>query len=417
MRNWAGNHEYRARAIHAPASVEEVQELVRGSKRIRALGSRHSFNDVADSDGDLLSLHRLPRLITADGPAGAVTVDGGARYGDIAEPLHRAGLALHNLASLPHISVAGACATGTHGSGTRSANLSTAVQALDIVRADGELVTLGRGDSALAGSVVGLGSLGVVTRLTLAAEAAYDVRQDVFEDLPQDRFEAHFDEIAGMADSVSFFTEWRGPVIDQVWLKRRTGGALAELGRELAGAPAADRDMHPIRGLPAEACTPQLGVPGPWHERLPHFRMDHTPSSGDELQSEYFVGREDAVAAFRSLDRLRESIAPLIQVSEIRLVAEDELWLSPAYGRPSVTFHFTWKPDWPGVRALLPRIEAALAPYGPRPHWGKLFTLDAAAVRAAYPRLSEFVALAAQFDPDAKFRNDFTRRLLFDPEG
>jgi xylitol oxidase len=416
VRNWAGNYEYSSRTVLEPESVEHVQDLVRGARSIRALGSRHSFNDLADTTGDHLSLAKLPRLIAIDADGLSVRVDGGIRYGELCGPLQEAGLALHNLASLPHISVAGASATGTHGSGDRSGNLSTAVSAMQIVRADGELVTVDRADPAtLNAGVVALGALGIVMSLTLDVEPTFNVRQDVYEDLPFDQLVDHFDEIAAMAYSVSVFTEWRGELVDQVWLKSRVdGSARVEVPAELFGAKPASEQRHPIRRMKADACTTQGGIAGPWHERLPHFRLDHVPSAGDELQNEYFVARADAAAALVVLQELREPIAGLVQVSEVRTIAADELWLSPAYRRESVAFHFTWKPNWPAVRELLPAIETALAPFDPRPHWAKMFTMPAGAVRSRYERLDAFVDLASRFDPDGKFRNGFLRRLLFD---
>jgi xylitol oxidase len=416
MRNWAGNYAFGARRLHEPRSVAEIQEIVRAASNLRVLGSRHSFNAIADTGGDLISLAALPRVIEIDRRGETVTIDGGIRYGDVSAALHAAGGALHNLASLPHISVAGACATGTHGSGDGHGNLSTAVQAMDVVRGDGEIETIdgGRADD-LAGAAVSLGALGVVTRLTLRTQPTTLVRQDVYEDLPVDAFVDQFEELASAADSVSFFTEWgERPVIDQVWLKRRVvPGDPYEPPGELHGAIRATIERHPIRRMSAEACTPQLGVPGPWYERLPHFRMDHMPSSGAEIQSEYFVGRGDAMAAFVALLALREKLAGLIQVSEIRTIAADDLWLSPASGRPTVAFHFTWQPDADAVNAILPLVERALGPYQPRPHWGKAFTMAPSEVRAGYPRLPAFVRLARRLDPAGTFRNDFLRQYLF----
>jgi xylitol oxidase len=421
MKNWAGNYVYRARHVLRPRSIEELQEHVRSSTGIRPLGSRHSFNDVADTTGDHLSLDDLPRRIEIDREAQTVTIDGGLRYGDLCGPLHDAGLALHNLASLPHISVAGACATGTHGSGNHRRSLATAVQALDVVRGDGELMSVNLQDVAdsggvpLDGAVVALGALGVVTRLTLRAEPTFQMRQDVFEHLPIEAFVGRFEDIASIADSVSFFTEWRGGTLDQVWLKTRVRPGSPGAGPDgLFGAVRAPAQRHPIRRLSASACTPQLGVPGPWHERLPHFRMEFTPSAGDELQSEYIVGYEHAVDAFLALDRLRARIAPLVQVSEIRTIAPDDLWLSPAFRRASVAFHFTWLPDWAGVRTVLPFIERAMQPFQPRPHWGKLFAMAPDELRAGYEKLTVFAALAGDMDPTGKFRNAFLRRYLFE---
>jgi len=415
MKNWAGNLTYRASQILEPTSVSELQEIVARSPAVRALGSRHSFNDLADSDGVLVSLARLPREIIVDRDSMSFTIDGGTRYGDVCVAVDASGLALHNMASLPHISVAGAIATGTHGSGNDSANLSTAVRHLEIVGADGEIVALEREvDADFPGAVVALGALGIVTRLTLDAEPAYRMRQDVFEELPFGEFGRRFDEITAMAHAVSFFTDWRRPLIDQVWLKRRLidDGAAAE-PLELGAARPATEQLHPIQGMDASACTTQLGVPGAWYDRLPHFRMDHTPSSGDELQTEYFVGRENLVAAIQALEPLRSAIAAAVQVTEIRTVAADDLWLSPAHERASATIHFTWLPDRAAVDALLPKIEAALAPFVPRPHWAKLFSMSGDRIRAAYPRIDQFLALARRLDPEGKFQNDFLRRLLF----
>jgi xylitol oxidase len=411
MTNWAGNYVYQASDVAFPQTMDELRQIVVSSPRLRVLGSRHSFNDIADTDGLLVSLARMPRVVEIDRHARTVRVDGGIRYGDVCPAIDAAGLALHNMASLPHISIAGAVATGTHGSGVTSGSLATAVSAITLLAADGSTVTLDRGHAHFDGAVVALGSLGVVVDLTLDLEQSFDVRQDVYEDLPVDAFISHFAEIAASAQSVSFFTDWRPDVVEQVWLKSRL-----PLGRGvpsgLFGARPATRNRHPISSMPAEACTPQLGVPGPWHARLPHFRMDHTPSSGDELQSEYFVAFNDAVAAFEALWPLRERIADLIQVTEIRTIAADGLWLSPCYERASTAFHFTWKPDWPRVRDLLPEIEAALAPFRPRANWGKLFATLPATVRDSYPQFADFVHLVSRYDPYGKFRNAYMTRLI-----
>jgi xylitol oxidase len=417
LANWAGNYAYAAPRLHEPRTLEQLQGIVRRVSVAKALGSRHSFNDIADTPGDLISLARMPRSIAIDPVAATVTVDGALRYGELCEVAEAAGFALHNLASLPHISVAGACATATHGSGDRSGGLATAVSALEIVAADGELKALTRGPEPgeFEGSVVSLGALGVVTKVTLDLEPSFRMRQDVYEDLPLARLADHFDEVTSSAESVSLFTDWRGQRFGQVWLKRRVGKQDAfEPPSSLFGARPATEARHPIAGLSADACTPQLGVAGPWHERIPHFRMDHTPSSGAELQSEYFVPRRHAVEALLAVDRLRDRIAPLVQVSEVRTIAADNLWMSPAFGRPSVAIHFTWRPDWPSVRDVLPAIEDALRPFEPRPHWGKLFTIPAADLRPRYERLADFVDLVGKRDPAGKFRNGFLDHLIFD---
>jgi xylitol oxidase len=416
LTNWAGNYAYSARRLHEPESIEQLQEIVRSIPRLRVLGSRHSFNDLADTTGDLVSLASLPRVLDIKRSADAVIIDGAVRYGDLCPALDAAGYALPNLASLPHISVAGACATSTHGSGDRLGSLATTVSGLELLSADGEQRTFSRdrdGDE-FDGMVVSLGALGVVIALTLELQPAFRMRQDVYERLQLRPGLDHFDEITATAESVSLFTAWRAPEFDQVWLKRRvTDGEAFEPPPTFFGATLATRQRHPIDGMPAEACTPQLGVPGPWHERLPHFRMEATPSAGHELQSEYQVPRHFAVGALEALEPLRERIGPLVQVSEIRTIAADELWLSPSFGRESVAIHFTWLPDWDAVARLLAVIEEALAPFEPRPHWGKLFTIPPDELGPRYQMLPEFGALMARLDPDGKFRNAFVDRYVF----
>ncbi len=402
LTNWAGNYAYRAGSLYEPESLDELQEVVRSHRSLRVLGSRHSFNDIADTTGDLVSLGRLPRIFELDRQAGTVTVDGAVRYGELCGALDDAGFALHNLASLPHISVAGACATATHGSGDHSGNLATAVVALDVVTASGELVTFDRDrdPEAFNGAVVSLGGLGAVVALTLQLEPAFRMRQDLYENLPLARVVEHFDELTALADSVSLFTEWRGPLVEQVWLKRGSRMTIpSNPPRTCSVRRSPTVPIHPIRRMAADALTEQLGVPGPWHERLPHFRLDHTPSSGDELQTEYLLPREHAVAALEAIDRIRERIAPLLQVSEVRTIAADRLWLSTAYRRASVAIHFTWQPDWDRSGRFSRRSRTALAPFAPRPHWGKLFTMSPEAVRSSYERLPDFVALARAARP------------------
>src|SRR5215207_1751071 len=405
LSNWAGNYSYHAEQYHEPETVEQIQELVIRSSKLKALGTRHSFNDIADSPGNLVSLRHFDRIVALDRDRLTVTVEAGMRYGQLARWLHGEGYALHNLASLPHISIAGACATATHGSGDRHGNLATAVSALEMVTANGEIITLSRekdGDQ-FQGMVVGLGGLGVVTKLTLKVSAAFQMQQDVYENLPLAELEEHYDELTASIYSVSLFTDWRNSTINQVWLKRHLPeGISVKAESELFGAT-----------LAAENCTEQMGVSGPWFERLPHFRMDFTPSSGEELQTEYMIPRQHAFAAFRVIDQLRNHIAPLLQISEVRTIAADDLWLSPCYKQASVAIHFTWKKDWDGVRNVLPRIEEQLARFNARPHWAKLFTSSPARLQDLYERLPDFQQLLRHYDPQGKFRNEFMDKYIF----
>ncbi len=412
MTNWAGTVTFDPARVHRPASVDELRRLVTRSARIRPLGTGHSFSPLVDAPGDLVTVAGLPPVTDLDTTRDTVTVAAGVRYGELARYLHAAGYALANLASLPHISVAGAVATGTHGSGDRTGGLATAVAALRLVTADGDVVTVRRGEDGFAGMVVGLGGFGVVTELTLDVVPAYDVRQYVYENLPFAALDEHFADITGSAYSVSLFTDWAGPRMTQVWRKHRTDDGTGEPPRTWFGATLAGGSWHPIPGLPTEHCTEQLGRPGPWYARLPHFRLEHTPSSGDELQSEYLLPREHAVAALTALDGIRDRVTPVLQVSEVRTVAADELWLSPSYRRDTVAVHFTWIRDAQAVAPAMAAVEDALAPFAPRPHWGKLSGIDPATVRRSYPRWPDVVALLRRYDPAGKFRNDFLDRYL-----
>ncbi len=407
MRNWAGNVTYSTGRIHRPGSVEEAEELVAAAERIRPLGARHSFSLVADSDGDLLSTERLDRVV--DIRAGAVTVEAGITYGGLGRVLEGHGLALRNFASLPDISVGGAVATATHGSGVRNQSLAAAVSALDLVVADGSILRLRRGDDDFDGAVVALGALGLVVRLTLDVVPAFELRQYVFCDLPWPALEASLWEILAGGYSVSLFTAWAGAGIEQVWVK--TAEELAGLPPYFGARPA-DGPRHPIAGSDPAHCTPQLGASGPSAERLPHFRLGAISHAGDELQSEYAVDRKHAVAALQALRPLGPLIAPLLLVSEIRAIAADTLWLSPFCDRDSVAIHFTWKQRPAEVLALLPRIEDALAPFDARPHWGKMFVGLPDRIGALYPKLPAFRELRTRLDPHGTFANDFVTQVL-----
>ncbi|TKT03457.1 FAD-binding protein [Streptomyces lasalocidi] len=406
--NWAGNITYAAGELHRPRSLDALRALVADGSRVRVLGSGHSFNRIAEPgpDGVLLALDALPLEADVDTAARTVRVGGGVRYAELARRVHDYGLALPNMASLPHISVAGSVATGTHGSGVANGSLAAPVREVEIVTADGELVRIARGDARFGGAVTSLGALGVVTALTLDLEPAYEVEQHTFTELPLEGLD--YETVAAAAYSVSLFTDWRAPGFRQVWLKRRTDQPL----RAFPWATPATHALHPVPGMPAENCTEQFGVPGPWHERLPHFRAEFTPSSGAELQSEYLMDRSSATEALHAIDRIRQTVAPVLQTCEVRTIAADDQWLSPAHGRDSVALHFTWIADTQAVLPAVRAVEEALAPFAARPHWGKVFTVPAPAVRELYARMGDFAGLVRELDPAGKFINAFVRGLL-----
>ncbi|WP_420179561.1 D-arabinono-1,4-lactone oxidase [Paenarthrobacter sp. TA1.8] len=409
MKNWAGNLEYSSADVQRPTTVEQLRELVAQATRIKALGSRHSFNTVADTDGTHLLLDALPQEVVLDAAKGTVKVSGGISYGALGRALEEQGYAIHNLASLPHISVAGAIQTGTHGSGVNNPSLAAAVVSVDLVRASGELVTLTADDDEFLASVVGMGALGIVTGLELAVRPSYEVRQRVLTNLSWEGALANFQAIASSAYSVSFFTDYTGDTIPQVWLKALDTEAPLP---DLFGATAATAAMHPLPDMSAENCTEQLDVAGKWLDRLPHFRHEFTPSNGEELQSEFLLPLEQAPAALQAVRGLADKLAPLLFVSEIRTVAADEFWLSPFYQQQSVALHFTWKPLQAEVEAVLPELEEALRPFGARPHWGKLFTPSQYDFASLYPRFEDFRALVQANDPSGKFRNELLDSVL-----
>lgn len=402
--------------MHYPKTTNEVQETVRRLIKVKALGSRHSFNKIADSTENQLSLERLNHVVSLNKNLNTVTVGAGMKYGELAPYLNENGYALHNLASLPHISIAGACATATHGSGVKNGNLSTAVNAIEFVNAAGDVVNLSRekdGDS-FYGAVVGLGAVGIVTKLTLDLQPTFNMQQVVYRNLPMSELEKNFAAVMSAGYSVSLFTDWKNKNINEVWVKTRVDNADERIQpSELHGAKAATQNMHPVEDQSAETVTDQLGIPGPWFERMPHFKMGFRPSTGKELQCEYFVAMEHGYAAMMAIEKLHDSISPHLFISEIRTVKADNFWMSPCYKKDCVAIHTTWKQDVEIVNNLIPQIEQQLAPFQTRPHWAKLFTMPPSVLQSRIERLSDFKQLVSQYDPNGKFRNEFLNRNIF----
>jgi xylitol oxidase len=415
LKNWSGNLEYGTDQVYYPKTVEEVQDVVKKLSKLRGLGSRHSFNKIADSVDNLVSFSNLNKVVSLDKVNHTVTVEAGMKYGEVCQYLDENGYALHNLASLPHISIAGSIATATHGSGVKNGNLSTGVSAIEFINGKGEVVSLSKKDGdAFYGAVVGLGSLGLVTKVTLDLLPTFKMQQLVYRNLPMEQLEKNFMAIMSSGYSVSLFTDWQNKNVSEVWIKSRVEeGSATSLAPEFFGAKLATKNLHPIEDQPAENCTDQLGVPGPWYERMPHFKMGFTPSAGKELQSEYFVPIEHAYEAMMAVEKLKSEIAPHIFISEIRTIDADDLWMSPCYKKPCVALHTTWKQNWDAVINLLPKIEEQLEPFNPRPHWAKLFTLKPSVLQSRIERLNDFKQLLNQHDPEGKFRNEFIDTNLF----
>ena len=405
---WSGTHIFTAPSLVEARTIDEVQQVVAQGGRVRALGTRHSFNDIADTTGTMVTVTGIEPDFALDETARTVTVGAGTRYGVLAAWLDEHGWALHNTGSLPHISIAGANATGTHGSGIGNGVLATAIRAIDYVGADGERHVVRRGEPDFAGMAVGLGAYGIAVRITLAIEPTYQVRQDVYRGVPWSALLDDLDAVLGAAYSVSVFTTWAEESLQQVWLKSRMDQATPP--ERLFGAPSVAASAI-IEGATEDSQTPIGGVPGPWSQRLPHFRLDSVPSAGDEIQSEYFVSRSDGAAAIRAVREHADEIVPVLLITELRTAAADELWLSPASERDVLAIHFTWKNDADAVRGVLPAVESALAPFTPRPHWGKVNLMDADAHARAYPRIPDAKALFSRLDPDGVFSNAYLERV------
>ena len=408
MQNWSKNVDFNDRAFLQPESLAELQELVRSNQKIRARGTAHCFNEIANTSSYSINLAKMPKIIEVSAATNSVTVSSGLTYGELAPELHSQGWALNNLASLPHISIAGSISTGTHGSGIKNQNLANQVLSLEIVTAEGELRHIDRANPAFNALVVGLGLGGIVYQYELKIEPTFEIRQVIYPEIPLDVLQRNFDQIMGTAYSVSYFTDWSSTQVGNLWCKFRD---TEEIPESVGGSAKADKKYHPIPSVDPVACTDQLGAPGDWHQRLSHFKLEFTPSVGEEIQTEFFVDRKDAAAAIESVSKLGEEITPLLWITELRTLAADDLWLSGAYQRDTLAIHFTWKKDL-AIYPVIEKVEAALRPFNYRPHWGKVFTADGKYLISVYPKMSEFKALIEALVPGSKFENTFTRRIL-----
>lgn len=406
--NWARNVVFGARELRTPATLSELQKLVSSSDKVGVLGAGHSFNGLADTTGVLVSLQSMPRRLRIAPGRKTVHVDAGMRLSELATRLHHAGLGLHTMPSLPHITIAGACSTATHGSGDAVPTLASAVRTLTMVSTEGDLITYRRGERDFNGAVVSLGALGVITELELDVVPTFDVEQYVFEGVSWTSLCDNVKQILASAYSVSMFLDGHGA--NSIWTKQRVGDPTVDL--TWAGAHASVQQRHPVAGMPANNCTEQGGAPGPWNERLPHFKAEFTPSVGTELQSEYLVDRRSAASALRSVAEIAPRIGPLLHSMEVRSVKEDDFWLSPCFGRPSIALHFTWVRDAERVGSAVDLVEDCLSVYGARPHWAKLFGVTADRIERLYSRHDSFCRLRREVDPQAKFGNDMIDRYL-----
>lgn len=408
MQNWSKNVDFNDRGYLQPESLAELQELVRTNAKIRARGTAHCFNEIANTSSYAINLSKMSKTIEVNPDTNSVIVAAGLKYGELAPVLHEQGWALNNLASLPHISIAGSISTGTHGSGMKNQNLANQVLALDLVTAEGEVRHIDRTNPAFNALVVGLGLGGIVYQYELKIEPTFEIRQVIYPKIPLDVLQRSFDQIMGSAYSASYFTDWGSDQVGNLWCKFRDGEVIPE---SLGGCAKADKKYHPIPSVDPVACTDQLGEAGYWHERLSHFKLEFTPSVGEEIQTEFFVDRKNAAAAIEAVSKLGAEITPLLWITELRTIAADDLWLSGSYQRDTLAIHFTWKKD-DAIYPVIEKVEAALRTFNYRPHWGKVFTADAQYLKSVYPKMSEFQALMQALDPGKKFENTFTRKTV-----
>lgn len=408
MQNWSKNVDFNDRDFLQPGTLTELQESIRSNQKIRARGTAHSFNEIANTSSYAINLAKMPRLIEVNADRTSVKVAAGLTYGELAPVLHSQGWALNNLASLPHISIAGSISTGTHGSGIKNQNLANQVSSFDIVTSEGELRHIDRTNPVFNALIIGLGLSGIVYQYDLRIEPTFEIRQVIYPQIPFNILQRNFDEIMGTAYSVSYFTDWSRDQVGNLWCKFRDNEVIPE---SVGGISKAESKYHPIPSVDATACTDQFGESGDWHQRLPHFKLEFIPSVGEEIQTEFFMDRKDAAAALEVLMQLSDVITPLLWITELRTMAADEIWLSGAYQRDTLAIHFTWKKE-DTIYSVIQKVEDALRPFNYRPHWGKVFTADAKYLSTVYPRMSEFKALILALDPSKKFENTFTRRIL-----
>ena len=408
MQNWSKNVEFNDKSYLQPTSLVELQELIRTNPKVRARGTAHCFNEIANTSSVAVNLAKMPRVIDVSSESSSVKVSAGLTYGELAPELHNQGWALNNLASLPHISIAGSISTGTHGSGIQNQNLPNQVLSFDMVTAEGELRHINRTNPAFSALVVGLGLGGIVYQYELRIEPTFEVRQVIYPEIPLDVLQRNFDQIMGTAYSVSYFTDWSSAQVGNLWCKFRDSEVIPD---SIGASAKADKKYHPIPAVDPVACTEQREVPGNWHERLPHFKLEFTPSVGEEIQTEFFVDRKDSAAAIEAVSQLGAEITPLLWITELRTFAADNLWLSGAFERDCLAIHFTWK-KLDAIYPVIEKVEAALRRFNYRPHWGKVFTADATYLKSVYPKMNEFQALVQALAPAKKFENTFTRTFL-----
>ncbi|KAI1701064.1 FAD binding domain-containing protein [Ditylenchus destructor] len=415
LHNWGDNFLFSTQNIQYPTTVEEVQEIVQNADKVRVVGTRHSFSTCADSPDTILSTLALKNIIGFDDSVPSITVQAGIAYTDLNPYLQYLGFALPNLATLAEISVGGASQTGAHGSGLSNQCLASHIRSLKIVLANGTLATYGPNDPELKAIALGVGAFGVITQVELKVEPTFNITNYFFLNMTAQNLYDHFDEIENTGYTAQLFTDFSTPgVWGQIMIMDRSG-SNANIGslQNLYGATRATTKVSPILALPPTYLVDQ-GVEQPWYFGLVDYHLGLSGFDGGEIQSEYFLPYENAVAAIKAVTTLSDLIAPRVHTMLIRTIKGDDLWLSEMYSQSSVVaIHFTWKLNMTAVMEVLPQIEQLLIPYCAKPHWGKVFAQGPETFLHCYPKLADFKQLAEQLDPTHKFRNQFLEDNVF----
>uniref|UniRef100_A0A915D0Y3 FAD-binding PCMH-type domain-containing protein n=1 Tax=Ditylenchus dipsaci TaxID=166011 RepID=A0A915D0Y3_9BILA len=418
--NWGGNFNFSTQDIKYPTTTAGVQQLVKECKgKIRPVGTRHSFSEIANTNDTLICLVHMNLILSVDPSVPSVTVQAGITYTDLIPFLQSIGLAIPMMASLGEISIAGAINTAVHGSGAGIGNLATQVLGLQMVLADGSVVQYSKGqnDTELAAATVGLGALGIVTQVTLQAQPTYNLAINVFENMDMSVLDTQLYNITHSGYAINMWSTFGTPgVLDQVWITTKVdSNGVNAYGNvsQLYGAPAATAQSSPIAALPPTYVVPQMGIVGPYYERLTDYDLGLSGQEGQQTQSEYYVDFDDFVPALKALQTLSAEINAVVYVALFRITEKDELWMSPQYKKTTMAIHFSWQPKLDQVMALLPKIEAALAPFNPIPHWGKLYTLKPEQYLPLLPKYPEWREQVELHDPTHKFRNKWLEENIF----
>jgi L-gulono-1,4-lactone dehydrogenase len=422
-RNWAGTHSCVPVAIEHPKSAREVAGAVRraaeAGRAVRAAGAGHSFSPCVPTDGTLVRLDRLDRILDADAGTGLVKVEAGITLSALNAGLEARGLALPNLGDIDAQSLAGALATGTHGTGARLQNLSAQVEALELVHGAGERRTLTRDDGDLLRAArVGLGSLGIVTAVTLRCVPAFRLR-GVDTTLPLEEVLDGLDERVDAHDHFEFWTFPHSPLA-LTRTNDRTDAPVSAPGRARAWLHDVLLDNHALELLSRTGRRFPRAIPrinrlaaaaASGRERVDaSHRIFASPRLVRFDEMEYAIPREHAAEAVRGAREILER-HPVNFPVELRFVAADDALLSPAHGRDTayVAVHvFQGMAGEPPFR----EVEKLMAGWGGRPHWGKRSFLAARELETRYPAWDAFAAARAELDAEGRFENPWTRRVL-----